>query len=156
MVNYDKVYIQAVRLRIVCVKPLGYEVNIDETKDIIEALINELVDPKAAYFGTYDEAKARIELEIILPRAVNKRKKRIAKLKTNTTLLLTEGKDEDCKDDVVGEEELGEEDLVRKKGKVIITKPTKRSTAVFTRRTSRKKLDKEGGDVIFKWPPPTF
>ena len=49
------------------VKPLDYKVNIDETKDIIEALINEPTNPKAPYFGTYDEAKARIELEIKLP-----------------------------------------------------------------------------------------
>ena len=67
MVDYDNVYIQAVKLRIVWVKPLGYEVNIDETKDIIEALINEMVNPKATYFGTYKEAKARIELEIKIP-----------------------------------------------------------------------------------------
>ena len=52
MVNSDKVYIQVVRPRIVWVKPLGYEVNIDETKDIIEALINEPIDPKATYFGS--------------------------------------------------------------------------------------------------------
>ena len=38
MVDWDKVYIKAIKLRIVWVKPLGYEVNIDETKDIIEAL----------------------------------------------------------------------------------------------------------------------
>ena len=56
-----------VRPRIAWVKLLECEVNIDETKDIIEALVNELVDPKATYFGTYDEAKARIELEIKLP-----------------------------------------------------------------------------------------
>ena len=67
MVDSDKVYIQAVRPRIAWVKPLGYEVNIDETKDIIKALLNKLVDPKVAYFGTYDEAKTRIELEINLP-----------------------------------------------------------------------------------------
>ena len=48
-------------------KPLGYEVNIDETKDIIEKLVNEPVDPKVAYFGSYDEVKARIDLEIKLP-----------------------------------------------------------------------------------------
>ena len=76
MVDSDKVYIQAVRPRIVWVKPLGYEVNIDETKDIIEELINEPIDPKVAYFGTYDEEKARIELEIKLPQAVCKGKKR--------------------------------------------------------------------------------
>ena len=67
MIDYDNVYIQAVRPRTVWVKPLGYEVNIDDTKDIIEALINELLNPKATYFGTYEEAKARIELEINLP-----------------------------------------------------------------------------------------
>lgn len=67
MVDSDKVYIQAVKPRDVWVKPLGYEVNIDEIKHIIEALVNEPVDPKAPYFGTYDEAKDKIELEIKLP-----------------------------------------------------------------------------------------
>ena len=43
---------------------------------------------------------------------------------------------------------------MKKKGKVIITKPTK--TVVFTRRASRKKVDKEGGDIIFRKPPSTF
>lgn len=43
-----------------------------------------------------------------------------------------------------------------KNGKVIITKPPKPSTTVFTRRSSKKKVDKEGGDVIFRKPPPTF
>ena len=80
MVDYDRVYIQAVRPRIVWVKPLPYEVNIDETKNIIEALINEPIDPKAPYFGTYDEAKARIELSIKLPQAVNKGRKRMEKM----------------------------------------------------------------------------
>ena len=59
MVNSDKLYIHAVKPRISWVKPLRYEVNIDETKDIIEALINEPVDPKASYFGTCDEARPR-------------------------------------------------------------------------------------------------
>ena len=62
------------------VKPLDYEVNIDDTKDIIEALLNESIDPKATHFGTYDKFKARIELEIKLPQAVSKGKKRIEKI----------------------------------------------------------------------------
>ena len=49
------------------VKPLPYEVNFNEEKEIIEALVNEPVDPKAPLFGTYDEAKERIELQIKLP-----------------------------------------------------------------------------------------
>ena len=85
--------------------------NIDETKDIIEALINELVDPKVAYLVTYDEAKAKIELEIKLPQAVNKGKKRIAKLKTISTLPLAKEKGED--EEVENEEESEEEEPLK-------------------------------------------
>ena len=81
MVDCDKVYIQAVRPQVAWVKPLPYEVNIDETRDIIEALVNEPVDPKQPVFGTYDEAKARIELQIKIPQVISKGKRRIAKLK---------------------------------------------------------------------------
>ena len=42
--DYEKVHIHIVRPRITWVKPLGYEVNIDDTRDIIEALVNELMD----------------------------------------------------------------------------------------------------------------
>ena len=136
-------------------KPLPYEVNIDETKDIIEALVNEPIDPKAPYFETYDEEKARIELEIKLPQAVNKGKRRITKLKKSTPLMLTEGKGEDIEETKDEEELEKEEETLRKKGKVIITKPPKPSTAVFTRR-SRKKAGKECNDVIFNRPPVTF
>ena len=47
---YNKTHIQTVRHRIAWVKPLAYEVNIDDTRDTIEALINELIDLKATYF----------------------------------------------------------------------------------------------------------
>ena len=105
MVDCNNVYIQAIRLRIVQVKPLGCEVNIDVTKHIIEGLINEPINPKPAYVGTYEEAKSRIELEIKLPQVINKGRKRIAKMQTKTPLLLTEGKGED-------EEEESEEEEV--------------------------------------------
>lgn len=96
MVDSDRVYIQAVRPRIMWVKPLPYEVNIDETKEIIEALVNELVDPKVPIFGTYDEAKTRIELQIKIPLAINRGKKKVSKLKsTDVHLMITEGKGED-------------------------------------------------------------
>lgn len=75
---------RAVRSRVARVKPLEYKVNIDDTKDIIEALLNELVDPKATYYGTYDEVKERIDLEIKLSQAVNKGKKRVEKLLKST------------------------------------------------------------------------
>ena len=60
--------------------------------------------------------------------------------------MLTKGKGEDVEEAKDEEELEKEEEIVKKKGKVIITKPPKWSTIVFTRR-SRKKVDKEGGDV---------
>ena len=136
MVDCDKVYIQAVRSRVAWVKPLLYEVNIDEARDIIEALVNELVDPRQPIFGTYDEAKARIELQIKIPQAISKGKRRIAKMKTEIDppmLTKEEGEEE--------EEEESEKEVEpqRKKGKVIITKPKRQPTAVFSRRTRQGK-----------------
>ena len=62
--------------------------------------------------------------------------------------MLTKGKGEDVEEAKDVEECEKEEEPMKKKGKVIITKPSKASTAMFTRR-SRKKVDKEGSDVIF-------
>ena len=67
---------------------------------------------------------------------------------------MIEGKGEE--EEVEDEKKTQEEEPLKKKGKVIITKPTKPSTVVFTERPSRKKVDKEGGDIIFRKPPPTF
>ena len=150
MVDYDKVYIQAFRPRVGWVKPLPYEVNIDETKEIIDAIINEPIDPKLPIFGTYNEAKSGIELGINIPQALSRGKKRVAKLKTaKTPLMLTEGKGEDeVETDNEEEDSKKEEELIRKKGKVIITKPPKPSTVVFTRR-SKKKVGKDESEVEF-------
>src|SRR4029434_8856579 len=142
MVDCDKVYIQAVKPRVAWVKPLPYELNIDDARDIIEALINEPVDPRLPAFGTYDEAKVRIELEIKLPQAISKGKRKIEKLKTDSgPLMLTEGKGEDKEgEESEEEEEQKEAEPSRKKGKVIITNPQ----AVFTRRTRK---GKSGGEI---------
>ena len=68
------------------------------------------IDTKDSYFGTYDEEKARIKLEIKLPQVVNKGKKRIVKLNTSSTLLLTKGKGDDIEEhEAKNEEKLEEE-----------------------------------------------
>ena len=85
---------------------MGYEVNFYETRDIIEALLNETTNPKTTYFGTYDEAKTRISLEIEIPQVLKRGKKRMETLKKKLKgdpLMLTKGKGED------EEEEEGEE-----------------------------------------------
>ena len=139
MVDCDKVYIQAVIPRVAWVKPLPYEINIDEARDIIEALVNEPAIPNIPPFGTYEEAKKRIELRIKIPQAISRGKKRVAKLRTaEGPLMLTEGKGEDDEGESEDEEESEkEEEPPRKKGKVIITKPQKQPTTVFTRKTRK-------------------
>ena len=119
--------------------------------------MNEPMDPRAPYFGTYEEEKERMELEIKLTQVVVKGKKRIAKLKqASSILLLTDNVEDDNE-----ESKFEEEESIRNKGKVIITKPTKSSTIVFTRRApkSRKKLklgEEDVEQIIFKKPPPTL
>ncbi|GLJ51722.1 hypothetical protein SUGI_1099190 [Cryptomeria japonica] len=96
---------------------------------------NALTIPNTPAFGTYDEAKARIELEIKLPKAITSTKRKVAKETEET------------------EEESEEEaETPKKKGKVVITKP-KLKTAVFTRRTRKGQKESE---VVFRKPPPTF
>ena len=69
--------------------------------------------------------------------------------------MLIEGKGEDIDEAEDEDESKEEEEPLKKKGKVTITKPPKPSTAMFTR-WSKKKVDKDSGDIIFSWPPPTF
>ena len=135
------------------VKLIGYEVDIDDTRDIVKALVNELVDPKAPYFGTYEEAKAMISLEIKLPQAMKRGRKQMEKIlketkNSNSLLLLIEGKEYDIEEEegeveeLAKEEESEEEGPPKKKEKVIITIPTNSSLVVFTRCStkSRKRL----------------
>ncbi|GLJ52043.1 hypothetical protein SUGI_1106800 [Cryptomeria japonica] len=120
--------------RVAWVKPLLYEINIDEARDIIEALINEPAIPNTPVFGTYDKAKARIELENKLPKATTSTKRKAAK---------TEESEEESEE---------ETETSKKKGKVVITKP-KPKTAVFTRKTRKGQKESE---ILFRRPPPTF
>ena len=43
--------------------------------------MNEHVDAKVAYFGTYDEAKTRISLEIEIPQVLKREKERMKSIK---------------------------------------------------------------------------
>ena len=154
MVDCDRVYIQEILSRVAWVKPLPYEINIDEARDIIKPPINELVNPNLPAFGSYDEAKKRIELSIKIPQAIGRGKKRVAKLKTTEgPLMLTEGKGEDEEDESNEEEGESEkeEEPPKKKGKVFITKLQKQPTTVFTRRTRKGK-----SELVFVRSAPTF
>ena len=135
--------------------PNTYEINIDEAKNIIEVLVNEPAIPNIPPFGTYEEAKKRIELSIKIPQAISRGKKRVAKLRTTEgPLMLTEGKGEDEEGESDDEEEFEkEEEPPRKKGEVIITKTRKQPTTIFTGRTRKGKNESE---PVFVRSAPTF
>lgn len=66
--------------------------------------------------------------------------------------MVTKGKGEDEEEEESEEEEPNKEvKPVKKKGRVIITKPHKQPIVVFTRRTRRGKKE-----VVFSKPPLTF
>ena len=80
----------------------------------------------------------------------------MAKLKTaEGPLMLTKGKGEDEgeESDDDKEESEKEEEPPKKKGKVIITKPQKKPTAMFTQRTRKGKKESE---PVFIRSRPTF
>ena len=79
--------------------------------------------------------------------------------------MLTEGKGDNVEEDNVEDEDeeskSKEEEPIRKKGKVIIRKPTKSSTTIFIRKRlkSKKKLklgEEDAKHIIFKKSPPWF
>lgn len=111
LVDCDNIHIQVVIPRTAWAKPLGYEVKIDDTKDIIEALLNELVDPKETYFDTCEEAKTRISLEIDIPQVLKRGKKKLKPSRRNQkrkmTLLCS----------VREKEKMRKKNLLRRRGK---------------------------------------
>ena len=76
MVNCNEVHIRVVKPRIVWVKPLSYEVNIGDTRYIIESLMNVTAYAKVTNFGTNEETKTKISLEIEFPQILKRRKKK--------------------------------------------------------------------------------
>ena len=66
--------------RVRWLKAVWYEVNIDETSIAITTLLFEEVDNNATYFGTFEEAKARITTNLHKTKVVKKKSKIINNL----------------------------------------------------------------------------
>ena len=61
-VDIDFTYIQAAIPRVRWLRPLGYEITIDEASAIITALLVEDIDKSAKPFGTFDVVKSKVEM----------------------------------------------------------------------------------------------
>lgn len=110
LVDIDYTYIQVAIPRVRWLRPLGYELNVDEASAAITALLAKEVDKTAKPFGIFDVVKSKIATELKTSTVIKKKDKLVRKLKKKfgegigTT---TEEEDEDDDD----EDDEGEEPL---------------------------------------------
>ena len=62
-------------------RPLGYEINVDEALATITNLLAKEVDKEATTFGNYDLAKSKITIELKIASVIRKKNKLVKKLK---------------------------------------------------------------------------
>ena len=132
LVDIDYTYIQAVIPRVRWLRPLGYEVNIDETSAAITALLAEAVDKDAPHFGTYDVVRSKVDMELKTSSALKKKDKLVKKLKakfgegkaeveegeeSEGPLELTQGMGEDAEQEESAEEEAPKAETKKRKAK---------------------------------------
>ena len=82
LVDIDFTYIQATFPRVRWLRPLGYEVNIDEASAAITALLSKEIDKEEKHFGMYDILKSRVDIDLKIASSMRKKDKIIKKLKT--------------------------------------------------------------------------
>ena len=64
LIDIDYTYIQVAIPRVRWLRPLGYEINIDEAFAAITTLLAKEIDKTAKPFRTYDVVKSKIEMEL--------------------------------------------------------------------------------------------
>ena len=96
LVDIEFTYIQAALPRVRWLKPLGYEVNVDEASTTITTLLFEEIDKEEKHFGTYDIVKSRVDTDLKIASSLRKKDKIVKKLKAQ----LGVDDEEDNEDDV--------------------------------------------------------
>ena len=112
LVDIDYTYIQAIVPRVRWLRPLGYEINIDEASVAITALLAEEVDKTTKLFGNYDVVKSKVEMELKTTSTLKKKDKLVRKLKEK----FREGARNDDEDDEEEEEAQAQEPLALTQG----------------------------------------
>lgn len=81
LVDIDYTYFQDVIPRVRWLRPLDYEINVDEASIEITTLLVEDVSAKATTFQKYDVAKSKITLDLKTASVIRKKNKIVKKLK---------------------------------------------------------------------------
>ena len=95
LVDVDYTYVQEAIPRVRWLKPLPYEVNVDEASIAITALLAEEVDNITTSFGNYEEAKSRITIDLKTTTVIREKNKLVKKLKE----IFCEGGEEEEEED---------------------------------------------------------
>ena len=113
LVDIDYTYIQAVLPRVRWLRPLGYELDVDQASAAITTLLAEESDKTVKIFGTYDVVKYRVVKNLKTVSVVKKKEKMVKKIKKKFGIEETSviGEAEEISDDEEeGDEEKEEED----------------------------------------------
>ena len=81
LVDVDYTFVQVATPRVRWLRPLGYEINVDEASAAITNLLAEEVDKNANIFGSYEVEKSHITMELKTASVIKKKDKLIKKLK---------------------------------------------------------------------------
>ena len=81
LVDIDYTYIQAVLPRVRWLRPLGYELDVDQASVAITTLLVEEMDITTKAFGTYDIVRSRVVTDLKIATIVKKKEKLMKKIK---------------------------------------------------------------------------
>ena len=81
LVDIDHTYIQATLPRTRWLRPLGYELNIDEASIAITTFLAKEIDKSAKPFGTYDVVKSKVETGLKKTSMIKRKYKLVRKMK---------------------------------------------------------------------------
>ena len=81
LVDIDYTYVQAVIPRVRWLRPLRYELDVDQASIAIIKFLIEEIDKDAKHFGTYDVVKSKVVTDLKTASAVKRKDKIVKKLK---------------------------------------------------------------------------
>ena len=84
--------------RVRWLRPLGYEVNVDQASVAITTLLFEEIDKEAKHFGTYDIVKLRVDIDLKIASSLRKKHKIVKKLKAQLGVDDEEDNEEDAEE----------------------------------------------------------
>ena len=81
LVDINYTYIQATVPRVRWLRPLGYELDVDQASTTITTFLAEDIEKTAKPFGRYDVVKYKVEMDLKIASIMKKKDKLVTKIK---------------------------------------------------------------------------